>query len=398
MGSRTSTIVRRVRKRVVLSIARHEPVLRGILEQAHALDWDLVDLSFSSGSLPDNPPPAGAIVSCLPTDPLVLRLREMGCPAIRVGTMPHQDDPVLPVVRLDLEASGRMAAEHFAERAFRHVAYVGHKPWSDFRPLYEAFRERAQELGCTCHLHQLKSEREPGESEMARYDRRAREVGAWLAGLARPVGVFGYSDRMAASICTMCGRAGLAVPEDVAVLGFGNDEVTCRLSPVDLSSVDVAADEEGRQAVLLLQRLMNGEDPPAAPVMIQPRGVVERQSTNVLAVPDHMVAGAMRFMWDHLDLDLSVDDVARQVGSSRRKLERSFRTHLGRGINAELHRKRMEVFCQLLLTTNDSIADLAPKVGFRTLVYLHQCFRRSFGMTPRQYRARAHQGDAIPTT
>ncbi|MBT3296050.1 MAG: hypothetical protein HN919_05185 [Verrucomicrobia bacterium] len=58
--------------------------------------------------------------------------------------------------------------------------------------------------------------------------------------------------------------------------------------------------------------------------MIPPRGVVARRSTDVLAVADPAVARAMRFMWDHLDQNLSVEDVAMQASVSRRKLERIF--------------------------------------------------------------------------
>ena len=122
--------------------------------------------------------------------------------------------------------------------------------------------------------------------------------------------------------------------------------------------------------------------------MIAPRHVVERESTNVLATPDPKVAAALRYMWDHLDLDLSVDAIAHEVGVSRRTLECAFRKHLRRGINAELRRKRLEVFRELLISSDTPIADLAPMVGFRTMVHLQRSFRRAYGMSPRQFRAR----------
>ena len=50
----------------------------------------------------------------------------------------------------------------------------------------------------------------------------------------------------------------------------------------------------------------------------------------------------MKFMWDHLSKNIGVDDIAREAGVSRRKLERAFREDLGRGINHELLRRRLE--------------------------------------------------------
>jgi len=376
---------------VVVSVV-HRDALRAILELARKWEWDLLDLGFTRGSIPADPPPSGALVGCLPPDPLAKRLREMGCPAVRLGRLPHPEDDLLPAVLPDQATQGRLAAEHFAERGFKDAAYVGHDPWSDAQTVYEGFHERVEGLGLTCHLHQLKSGGLDDETNAARYERRVGEVGEWLDGLPKPVGVLTYGDGMAARLCTMCRRSGLTVPEDVALLGIGNDELICELSPVVLSSVDVNEEELGRQAAFLLRRLMAGEAASPAPVMIPPARVVARRSTEVLAVSDPAVARALRFMWDHLEQSLSVDNIAAEVGMSRRSLERAFRRELGRGVNAELRRRRLERCCELLKTTDTLIVDLAPLVGFRSADYLHAAFRRAYGTTPRRWRLAAREG------
>jgi LacI family transcriptional regulator len=383
-------IVRRQRPLVVLSIQPDrrlgEAAGHAIAEQAREFGWDLLDLRFTHGSLPEDRPLSGALIDSLPTDPLAKRLRKMGCPAVRLGRLPHPKDDLLPAVLPDTLAIGRLAADHFAERQFRHMAYIGRTIWSMSQSMYEAFRDRAEELGSTCHLLRLESG--PKERGAARYDRRAREVGEWLRTRPKPLGLLSFSDSEAASICTMCRRAGLSVPEDVAVLGLGNALLDCEMAPVELSSIDPARDEWGKQAAQLLQSLMQGTPAPPAPILIPPHGVVARLSTDVLAVADPAVARAMRFMWDHLDLNLSVDDVAADGGVPRRHLERAFRTHLGRGINAELSRKRLER-CRELLTRSDlPVCDIATAIGFRSQSYLHATFRRAYGMTPREFRLR----------
>lgn len=362
-----------------------------IASHARALGWDLLDLRFTRDQLPFGRMPQGALVDCLPTDPLAQQLRAMGCPVVRMGQLPHPDDDQMPAVLPDLAAAGAMAAEHFAHRGFRHMAYIGHTPWSNGRPLYDAFLERAKTLGCECHLLSLPSPQPKDGSNL--YDVRTQLVTQWLDSLPKPIGVLGYKDSMAAKICTMCDFARLAVPEDVALLGYGNNQLDCEMAPVQLSSIDTSKDNYGRKAVQLLHHLMTGGTPPSAPVMIAPSRIIERRSTDVLAVTEPIVARAMRFMWDNIDLNLSVDQVARHTGVSRRKLERAFRAHLGRGINAELHRRRLERCCEMLRMTNLSITDLAPSLGFRSADYLYATFRRNFGITPRKYRLREQARD-----
>ncbi len=365
----------------------------GIVEIARTLGWDLLDLQFTKHELPHDITPDGALLDLLPEEPLTRQLRDMGCPTVRLGRLPHPLDHLLPAVLPDQVAAGRMAAEHFAVRQFRHVGYVGHDPWpmDSCPPLFAAFRDRAAELGCQCHLCRIKEDMD--WSGDRKHSHRVQVIGEWLKDVSEPIGLLAFTDAWGATLCTICRQVGLSVPEDVAVLGTGNDIPTCTMSPVDLSSIDNAMGALGQQAARLLHRLMQGKPAPAQPLIIPPASVVVRHSTDVLAVNNPSVAQAMRFIWNHLEQDLSVNDVAREVGLSRRKLERAFQKHLNRGVHAELRRKRLERCCNLLRTTDLKIADLAPKVGFRSADFLHASFKKEFGTTPRTYRLQAAGAD-----
>ena len=106
----------------------------------------------------------------------------------------------------------------------------------------------------------------------------------------------------------------------------------------------------------------------------------------MLATPDRDVAAALRYMWAHLERDLSVVDVAREVGMSSRQLARHFQAALGRTVSEEFLRKRLVEAKRLLRSTDYRIADLAPLVGFRSTSYLHSSFQKAFSMTPAKYR------------
>lgn len=372
---------------VILPAHRHVQVLP-MVEEARRFGWRVVDLELTDGVIPRGCRLVGAIAG-LPLDhPAVADLLRLDCPLVRIGNLPHPLDDRFPAVLLDYDAAGRLAAEHFAERSFRELAFVGHDPWSDARTLYDAFSRRAQALGCTCHLLRLTPARPEARSE--RFIRRSQRIIEWLRGLPKPVGLLAYNDRMAARFCAMCDAGGLPVPEAVAIIGVGNDVARCETASVPLSAVDTGAGRAHREAMRLLHRLTRGERVTGAAV-IPPGGVVERHSTNVLAVPDPLVAHALRFIWDTLAAPLSVDLLARRAGVSRRTLERRFHACLGRGVKQEVDRKRLETACALLRSTDLSVAEVADRTGYGSAGALYRAFRIAMGTTPRRYRCRKTQ-------
>ncbi len=385
-----SPIVPRQRPRVLLSVT-HGSALDAIIQQARVFDWDLLDLDLTGGAVLKDIPPSGALVNKLPTAPLVKSLRKLGIPVVRIGHMPHPQDPLVPAVLPDQVAAGRLAADHFVARGFEHLAHVGHLPWSLAKPMHEGFVARILELGLPPpELFRVA----PGEqaisiaAKTSRFKRRTHVMLDWLQSLPKPVGILLYNDLRAASLCVMCHEAGINVPDELALLGCGNNERTCEVSPVALSSIDPARDVLGRQAACLLHDLMAGGALPSAPILVPPRGIVARRSTEVLAVGDPLVARAMRFIWDHYGQDVSVNDVTQQVGVPRHQLERAFRKHRNGGINEELTRKRLEEFTRRLGETDDTITDLALLCGFRTMANLHKAFKATYGVSPRDYRTR----------
>jgi LacI family transcriptional regulator len=357
----------------------------GILAAAHEYGWRLQHLSFFDGFLPPDLEVHGVIDEHLAGESEVEHLREDGCPVVRLGKLPNPHDHLLPAVLPDYAAAGRLAAMHLAERGFRELGYVGYQFNEVAETIGVAFNERAEELGCTCHFLELGGEKERDRSRQELRRERLRE---WFTSRPKPFAVFTYSDHTAGQLCAACLSTGLSIPEDVAILGYGNVVHHCETAPVEISSVDANQEAFGREAARLLKRLMDGEPAPVDPIMVPPKAIAQRHSTDVLAVPNPVVARALRYIWDHFELSLSVIDIAREVGVSRSALDRAFRRYLGRTVNAELRRKRLERCMELLRSTDMPIADIAAVTGFPNHSYLYRTFQSAFGMTPRQFRLR----------
>lgn len=373
-------LYRREQTTVVLTI----PATPLLLEEAKARGWRIVYLRHWGNALPRGISPMGALINEFEGSKVFKDLRKAGCACVRLGTLPHPGDHSLLAVLPDLEAEGRLAAEHFAERGFRHVAYFGRKPWGDRSKIWQGCQIRSEDLGMTCHLYRFEWKR--GETSQAKAIRKRSEFSTWIKDLPKPIGLLSAGDGLAAVQCIDLSEAGLNVPDDVAVLSRGDDPNICESCMPTISSLEL--DDQGRlrAACDWLQRLMDGEKAPEKPIMIPPKGVIVRESTDILATPDRVVAEALRYMWDRLNQDFSVEQIAGVVGLSASQLQRRFQKALGRSVVQELLRKRLDEARHLLRSTDLPIADIAPRLGFHSATYMHRAFRRSFGVTPAHYR------------
>ena len=178
-----------------------------------------------------------------------------------------------------------------------------------------------------------------------------------------------------------CRRAGVAVPEEVAVVGVDNDELVCELAYPPLSSVIPDAVRIGYEGAALLDRLMKGQPAPAAMQTIPPLGVAVRQSSDVTAIADPRLADAMRFIRENACAGIGVDDVLDRVAVSRSVLQRLFRKQFDRTILDSITEVRIGRVKQLLTETDMPLADIAHRAGFAYMEYLSTTFRRQTGWT-----------------
>jgi transcriptional regulator GlxA family with amidase domain len=114
-----------------------------------------------------------------------------------------------------------------------------------------------------------------------------------------------------------------------------------------------------------------------------------------LGVADDKLLKTLTAMESHLAAPLSRQRLAKLVGVSVRQLERSFRTHLRRGIHEHYLVLRLAHAWQLLRETSLSALEVALASGFASASQFSRAFRCRFGLTPRQAR-QSGQGILVP--
>lgn len=282
-------------------------------------------------------------------------------------------------VCLDEAAIGRLAYEHLRSMGVRNVSTFRYDESAFAVARERAFVEAAVQGGTRVAA---------GWGAEGQRDRRENPSAmvAWLLALPKPCGIFTCTDGWARTVVRYAQIAGLRVPEDLALIGADNDALECALMSPPLSSVLIPWREIGRNAAKLVQRALSGKAVAVERVVTTPLTVVVRRSSEVLAVDDQTVARAIAWIRDNSARRITVPGVARAAGSGRHRLERAFRRLLGRTIQAEIRRARVEAAKRLLEASRSSLAEIAKTTGFKTASLLTVAFQRELGMTPGAYR------------
>jgi LacI family transcriptional regulator len=305
------------------------------------------------------------------------RVARLGIAAVNVGDA--MDGHSLPSVISDHFKIGILACETFLERGFRRLAFLGEAEQFYAQRRFEGFQHRAREAGLSVHTCWLGNGSGPREEAVA----------TWLRSLPRPIGLAACHDGLARMTAQICHGLDVAIPRDLAIVGTDNDELLCELSDPPLSSVAVAGDRIGYEAAALLEKLMQGQAPPAHVGVVPPVGVVRRRSSDVLASDNELVNEAAAFIWRFATQPISIDEVARRVGISRRSLEQHFEQALGRTPVSVLRQARLERIKDMLVSTDMPLSRIAEESGLSDSASLSRFFRRETGITPSQFRRRS---------
>ena len=194
------------------------------------------------------------------------------------------------------------------------------------------------------------------------------------------------NDARARHVLEACRRIAVRVPEDIAIVSVDDDALICESTSPPLTSIDLGGCAVGHTAARVLDTLMSGRSVRQRWIVVEPQGLVCRQSSDIFAVRDVEVSQALRFIHDHACGDISVREVIQKAAMSRSTFERRFKAILGRTVHDEIERVRLQLACQLVSQTDSSLKEVCRQVGFKHLGHFTTVFRRRLGKTPAVYR------------
>jgi LacI family transcriptional regulator len=316
------------------------------------------------------------------------RLVGLEIPAVGVGAI-REDCPWeldISTVSTNNQRIAVLAASHLLERNLRSFAYCGVAsrtidPWNGQRRA--AFVSHLKSAGYGCSVYKGR------ESASHSWEQLQGRLADWLSDLTKPLGLMAANDARARHVLEACRRLGLSVPEDVAVIGVDNDELICNLAYPPLTSIVQGTEEIGHRAAELLDRLMNRRVRKATHLLVDPVGVITRESTDLVATEDVVASTSLAFIRQHACQGIQVADVARAADVSRSTLDARFRRVVGRSVHDEIQRIQLSAAQQLLTTTNLPVEEVAQRAGFSSAQYMNAVFQRLLGQSPGRYRVGA---------
>ncbi|WP_112194719.1 XylR family transcriptional regulator [Pseudomonas sp. LG1E9] len=228
------------------------------------------------------------------------------------------------------------------------------------------------------------------------WDSAVEQQIAWLESLPKPIGIIAVTDARARQLLQVCLTAGIAVPEQVALIGIDNDPLTRTLTRVPLSSVIQGTETMGRTAAALLHQMLHGKPCVGTRVLVPPEAINVQASSLHQPLGNPYVMQALLFIRQYACQGIKTAQVAAYVGVSRSSLEAHFRKVRGCSVHDEILRFKLAAAAKGLESHELAIADIAAKCGFKSAQYLHTVFRRELGCTPREYQQGAEFELPVP--
>lgn len=365
-----------------MALAYNDPLYQqGIIEYAGQVGWAL-DLSIAYyGKVPIHWKGDGIVTHYLSgRQPILDWVRQQKVPVVCINA---DEAPYWPGSVADHRACGLLAAEHFLSLGFKNFAFFRCSDQNSVITRQKVFTEEIVRHGGSVHLldwRTLSTKRNP-----------VIQLGKNIEKLPKPLGIFCQSDHRSPILFTAIQEIGLQVPNDIAILGVGNNEKLCNLASVSLSSIDIDLPGIAREGAAMLDRIMRNEKQPQRLIVVPPVGIVRRRSTLAVHSGHPKVNEAMRFIIANFSEPINANSVIRHVEMSRAGLSRLFETHLGRSISEMILRMRMEQVKHELCTTSRKVCEICEAAGFSSYIHFAKAFYRQQGCTASEFRDSYHR-------
>lgn len=298
---------------------------------------------------------------------------ELSLPVINISN-------ALPTVHfaksaMDEARIAQLAVEHLIGRGYEHFLVLG------------AAGHHAAELRAEAFCAHLAAQGRPVSRLDGWFDpdnRFAAELEQWLAAAPVPLGIFGWTDLSAYNAAKIAHKLGMRMPENVGIIGAGDDDILTSIAPVPLSSIHLHWESVGAAAVEMLRSALDGTSPSNR--LCQRCELIQRASTERYPVADSRVARCLALIEHDLAGDLSIPLLARKVGCSKRSLEENFRKELNTSPARYILERRTKRARRLLRETTLPIYEIATACGFADANYFASAFHRVTGLSPSAYR------------
>jgi LacI family transcriptional regulator len=278
-----------------------------------------------------------------------------------------------------------LVVDHFLSRGFRNFLFYSDASNWIYDERGNAFIKKLEQAGRSPNC--LRWHKSPSY----RLDRKAwKRKREWLEGeikrAPKPLGIFAATDGLALEVLETCEESGIIVPDEVSIVGAGNNLLAVDAMHTPISSVDVNMETIGYRGAALLNEIMKKRHSPPEPTRVSPFRLIARKSSDLVAVNHPGLGRSLRFMWEHCHEPIGVEDLAKAASMSVRSFHNAFVANLGRSPGSELHRIRIERAKKLLSDSDAKLDAVAEQCGYQSGNSFWVAFKQTTGVSPKQYQ------------
>ena len=285
----------------------------------------------------------------------------------------------------DNAAISETAAALLVRHDLTDFGYVGSRltaTWAGWDAVRrEAFVKALDARGFSAHVYEPTPRRAGSKAEFA-------ALAAWLRALPKPCGLFVSYDQRAMHVLNICRAEGIAVPEQIQIVGTDNETWICESTSPTLTSIEPDFEGAGFRAAEALLAMMDGARGGRTDTF-GVRRVVQRMSTTDAHGSASRAVRARDWIRRHAGEPLTVAQLARSLCCSVRTLQASYRAVFGTTVWEDLAAARLEKAQQLLTETRTPVGDIPGLVGLESSHHFAQFFKARTGMSMSQFRRRA---------
>lgn len=291
----------------------------------------------------------------------------------------------LPRVLPDTAAAARMAFDHFIPLGLAAFGAFHSLETHEFED-----RHRGEAFLSLVREKKLHGEAFPNGPRCAAdgwtLSRQLADLGDWLCALPKPAGILCGNDEHAHRLLFAAAQAGLDVPREVVVLGYGNETVLCESSTPALSSIDPDWAGIGRACGKWMLEILDGAACEGQQRFVKPKGVVKRESTDRrFADFPYVRSVVLRFEADMAE-KINLADLCERFHVSHVTLNRMFREATGRTVGNYLRGMRLDRAVHLLQNTDMDLAEICAEIGLSWPSQLCADIKKHTGKTPGDLR------------
>lgn len=312
--------------------------------------------------------PDGCIVYSAPISGIEGKFAAWGKPTVAINA--SRATPGATDIIHDSSVTGSLAAHELAALNLDNFAFYSHidaQPWVEKR--FDSFTKEIAKRG----------------RKVARYQNG--DVGNWLASLPKPCGLFAANDTSAERIVSTAFARGISIPQDIALVACDNDPEICEHAETTISSIRMDFAKCARLAVEALSCTMENRRYTGESVYGD-TGVAHRASTRLIATKyPALISSILEYIRLNAFSGISVADVIRHFGTSRRTLEYRFRKATGHSLLEEIQSVRLDEAKRLAADHSVKLGVIASRVGYGSVNFLERLFKKHTSLCMRDYRA-----------